>query len=80
MKLIGVRIPSDLKGKLQKIADSQHRPLSNPHSIDPYRMGLKNTKRKPMTNNTNKISSEEVYNRILQIISILSEKHTAEAP
>jgi predicted transcriptional regulator len=29
MKLIGVRIPSDLKGKLQKIADSQHRPLSN---------------------------------------------------
>jgi len=27
-----------------------------------------------MTNNTNKISSEEVYNRILQIISILSEE------
>ena len=29
MKLIGVRIPSDLKEKLQKIADIQHRPLSN---------------------------------------------------
>ena len=27
-----------------------------------------------MTNNTNKISSEEVYNQILQIISILSEE------
>jgi predicted transcriptional regulator len=29
MELIGVRIPSELKEKLQKIADSQHRPLSN---------------------------------------------------
>jgi len=29
MKIIGVRIPLDLKEKLQKIADSQHRPLSN---------------------------------------------------
>jgi predicted transcriptional regulator len=29
MKLIGVRIPEDLKEKLQKIADDQHRPLSN---------------------------------------------------
>jgi len=29
MELIGVRIPSELKKKLQKIADSQHRPLSN---------------------------------------------------
>jgi predicted DNA-binding protein len=29
MKLIGVRIPQELKEKLQKIADSEHRPLSN---------------------------------------------------
>ena len=29
VKLIAVRIPEELKGKLQKIADSQHRPLSN---------------------------------------------------
>lgn len=29
MKLIAVRIPEELKSKLQQIADSQHRPLSN---------------------------------------------------
>ena len=29
MKLIAVRIPEELKEKLQNIADSQHRPLSN---------------------------------------------------
>ena len=29
MELIAVRIPKDLKNKLQKIAESEHRPLSN---------------------------------------------------
>jgi metal-responsive CopG/Arc/MetJ family transcriptional regulator len=29
MELIGVRLPQNLKEKLQQIADSQHRPLSN---------------------------------------------------
>jgi predicted DNA-binding protein len=29
MKLIAVRLPQELKEKLQKIADSEHRPLSN---------------------------------------------------
>jgi predicted transcriptional regulator len=29
MELIGVRLPQDLKEKLQQIADSQYRPLSN---------------------------------------------------
>lgn len=29
MKLIAVRLPQEMKEKLQKIADSEHRPLSN---------------------------------------------------
>ena len=29
MELIGVRLPEELKKKLQQVADSQHRPLSN---------------------------------------------------
>jgi len=29
MKLIAVRLPQELKEKLQKIADNEHRPLSN---------------------------------------------------
>jgi len=29
MELIAVRMPEDLKEKLQKIAESEHRPLSN---------------------------------------------------
>jgi len=29
MELIGVKVPKELKDKLQAIADEQHRPLSN---------------------------------------------------
>ena len=37
-------------------------------------MALKKIEKKPMTNNSNKFSSEEVYDRILKIIADLSEK------
>lgn len=29
MKLIALRVPEDMKEKLQELADKQHRPLSN---------------------------------------------------